>query len=132
MTPSSVSGRRRRLCLTLPCGALAAALGGAAQALPRPPYQVAMTLDLLGETSKPVAHVFRGERAAISGVHGDTPWRLEFTIKHPDRREPMQLFTRLTVADDIVAAQTRQVSPGQRVVVRADDAMDVALIIKFV
>jgi len=132
MTTSSVSGLRRRLCLTLPVGALAAAMGGAAQALPRPPYQVAMSLDLLGETSKPVAYVFRGERAAISGMHGDTPWRLEFTIKHHDRREPMQVFTRLTVANEIVAAKTRQVSPGQRVVVRTDDAMDVGLVIKFV
>ncbi|WP_306391709.1 hypothetical protein [Telluria beijingensis] len=132
MRSSSISGLRRRLCLTLPFGALAATLGGAAQALPRPPYQVAMSLDLLGETSKPVAHVFRGERAMISGMHGDTPWRLEFTIKHYDRREPMQVFTRLTVADDIVAAKTRHVNPGQRVVVRADDTMDVGLIIKIV
>lgn len=140
MSAPSVSGKRRKLCLALPAAVLAAT-AGVAQARPWPPagightnhhtgFEVALKLDIFGEVSKPVVVAQNAERIKLSGVHGDTPWNLEFTIVRVDYQGNLRVLTRLTSGDEVLAAPERSVVVGQRVVVRADDEMNVALLIR--
>lgn len=140
MSAPSVSGKRRKLCLALPAAVLAAT-AGVAQARPWPPagightnhhtgFEVALKLDMFGEVSKPVVVAQNAERIKLSGVHGDTPWNLEFTIVRVDYQGNLRVLTRLTSGDEVLAAPERSAVVGQRVVVRADDDFNVAMLIR--
>lgn len=137
----SHSATRRRLCLALPIAMLTAATGGLAHAqslLTTTParirgtggYEVTLNLDLFGESSQHVLRAWNTERVAVDGKHGDTPWRLEFIITRVYGIEQLMVSSRLTSAAELLAAPVRTISLGQRVVVRADDAMNVAMLIK--
>jgi len=132
---------RRRLCLALPVAVLAGAATSAAHARPWPPagightnhhtgFEVALKLDMFGEVSKPVVVAQNAERIKLAGVHGEIPWNLEFTIVRVDHGGNLRVLTRLTSGDEVLAAPIRNAVVGQRVVVRADDEMDVALLIR--
>jgi len=132
---------RRRLCLALPVAVLAGAASSVVHARPWPPagightnhhtgFEVALKLDMFGEVSKPVVVAQNAERIKLSGVHGETPWNLEFTIVRVDHGGNLRVLTRLTSGDELLAAPIRNAVVGQRVVVRADDEMDVALLIR--
>ena len=140
MSATTPNGMRRRLCLALPI-AILAGTAGAAHARPWPPagighinhhtgFEVALKLDMFGEVSKPVVVAQNAERIKLSGVHGDTPWNLEFTIVRADHHGNLRVLTRLTSGDEVLAAPIRSAVVGQRVVVRADDEMNVALLIR--
>ena len=139
--PMSSAAKRRRLCLALPAVVLASATSAAAQAqslLGTTParirgiggYDVALNLDLFGESSQYVVRAWNTERVMVNGNHGNTPWRLEFIITRLNRDEQLLVSTKLMSGDDVLAAPVRTINLGQRVVVRADDAMNVALVIK--
>jgi len=141
MSAPSVSGMRRRLCLALPAAVVAAVAASAAQARPLLPagvvipfhstgFEVALKLDMFGEVSKPVVVAQNAERIKLAGVHGDTPWSLEFTIVRTDRSGNLRVLTRLTSGDEVLAAPIRTAVVGQRVVARADDEMNVAMLIR--
>jgi len=141
MSAPSSNRKRRQLCLALPVAALAGVVGSAAQARPLPPagvghtnrhtgFEVALKLDMFGEVSKPVVVAQNAERIKLSGVHGDTPWDLEFTIVRTDYHGNLRVLTRLTSGDDVLAAPVRMAAVGQRVVVRADDDFNVAMLIR--
>jgi len=138
---ASSNRMRRRLCLALPVAVLAGAASFVVQARPWPPagightnhhtgFEVALKLDMFGEVSKPVVVAQNAERIKLHGVHGDTPWNLEFTIVRVDHGGNLRVLTRLTSGDEVLAAPIRNAVVGQRVVVRADDEMDVALLIR--
>lgn len=141
MSATSANGMRRRLCLALPLAALAGMAGSAAQARPWPPagightnqhtgFEVALKLDMFGEVSEPVVVAQNAERIKLHGVHAGTPWSLEFTIVRVDHGGHLRVLTRLTSGDDVLAAPVRTAVVGQRVVVRADDAFNVAMLIR--
>ena len=141
MSATSSNRMRRRLCLALPVAVLAGTVGSAAQARPWPPagightnhhtgFEVALKLDMFGEVSKPVVVAQNAERIKLSGMHGETPWNLEFTIVRVDYQGNLRVLTRLTSGDELLAAPIRNAVVGQRVVVRADDEIDVALLIR--
>lgn len=135
------SSRRRRLCLALPAAALAGMVSPAAQSGPWPPagightnhhtgFEVALKLDLFGEISKPVVVAQNAERIKLSGMHAETPWTLEFTIVRMDYHGNLRVLTRLTSGDEVLATPVRTAVVGQRVVVRADDDVNVAMLIR--
>ena len=139
--PMSSPIKQRRLCLALPVVLLAGASSTAAQAqsllgitparmLGIGGYDVALSVDLFGESSKHVVRAWNTERVTVSGNHSDTPWRLEFIITRVYGIEQLMVSSRLTSAAELLAAPVRTISLGQRVVVRADDAMNVAMLIK--
>gem|GEM_PF-1021521 len=141
MSAASSNRMRRRLCLALPVAVLAGAATSAAHARPWPPagightnhhtgFEVALKLDMFGEVSKPVVVAQNAERIKLAGVHGEIPWNLEFTIVRVDHGGNLRVLTRLTSGDEVLAAPIRNAVVGQRVVVRADDEMDVALLIR--
>ena len=141
MSALSANAKRRRLCLVLPAAVVAGVASAAAQARPWPPagightnhhtgFEVALKLDMFGEVSKPVVVAQNAERITLSGVHGDTPWNLEFTIVRTDRGGNLRVLTRLTSGDEVLAAPVRTATIGQRVVVRADDEVNVAMLIR--
>ncbi len=141
MSAPSTNGKRRRLCLALPAAVVAGMASAAVQARPWPPagightnhhtgFEVALKLDLFGEVSKPVVVAQNAERIKLSGVHGDTPWNLEFTIVRADYQGNLRVLTRLTSGDVVLAAPIRTAVVGQRVVVRADDEINVAMLIR--
>jgi hypothetical protein len=141
MSQPSSNRKRRQLCLALPVAALAGVVGSAVQARPLPPagvghtnrhtgFEVALKLDMFGEVSKPVVVAQNAERIKLSGVHTDTPWSLEFTIVRVGHDGNLRVLTRLTSGDDVLAAPIRTAVIGQRVVVRADDEFDVAMLIR--
>jgi len=138
---ASSNRMRRRLCLALPVAVLAGAASSVVQARPWPPagightnhhtgFEVALKLDMFGEVSKPVVVAQNAERIKLHGVHGETPWNLEFTIVRVDHGGNLRVLTRLTSGDEVLAAPIRNAVVGQRVVVRADHEMDVALLIR--
>ncbi|MGF6274296.1 hypothetical protein ABIB38_002676 [Massilia sp. UYP11] len=141
MSAPSSSRMRRRLCLALPVAAVAGMVGSAAQARPLPPagightnhhtgFEVALKLDMFGEVSKPVVVAQNAERITLRGVHGDTPWALQFTIVRMDHHGNLRVLARLTSNGEVLAAPIRSAVVGQRVVVRADDQIDVALLVR--
>lgn len=141
MSAPSTNGKRRRLCLVLPAAVVAGVASAAVQARPWPPagightnhhtgFEVALKLDMFGEVSKPVVVAQNAERIKLSGVHGDTPWNLEFTIVRMDYQGNLRVLTRLTSGDEVLAAPIRTAVVGQRVVVRADDEINVAMLIR--
>lgn len=116
-------------------------VGSTAQARPLPPagvghtnhhtgFEVALKLDMFGEVSKPVVVAQNAERITLRGVHGDTPWALELTIARMDYEGNLRVQARLTSNDEVLAAPIRNAVIGQRVVVRADDRIDVALLVR--
>lgn len=139
--PMSSAVKQRRLCLALPAVILAGATSSAAQAqslLGTTParmlgiggYDVALSVDLFGESSKHVVRAWNTERVTVTGSHSDTPWLLEFIITRFKDGEKLLVSTKLMSGADVLAAPVRTSDFGQRVVVRADDAMNVALVIK--
>ena len=141
MSAPSANRTRRRLCLALPLAALAGMASSIAQARPWPPagightnhhtgFEVALKLDMFGEVSKPVVVAQNAERIKLSGVHADTPWSLEFTIVRVGYSGNLRVLTRLTSGDEVLAAPIRTAVVGQRVVVRADDDVNVAMLIR--
>lgn len=141
MSVPSSNRKRRQLCLALPVAALAGMVGSAAHARPAPPagvghtnhhtgFEVALKLDMFGEVSKPVVVAQNAERITLRGVHGDTPWALEFTIARMDYQGNLRVQARLTSNDDVLATRVRTAVIGQRVVVRADDQIDVAMLVR--
>ena len=141
MSVPSSNRKRRQLCLALPVAAFAGMVSSAAQARPLPPagightnhhtgFEVALKLDMFGEVSKPVVVAQNAERIKLSGVHADTPWSLEFTIVRVGHDGNLRVLTRLTSGDVVLAAPIRTAVVGQRVVVRADDEINVAMLIR--
>lgn len=141
MSVPSSNRKRRQLCLALPVAALAGVAGSAAQARTLFPagightnhhtgFEVALKLDMFGEVSRPVVVAQNAERIKLSGVHADTPWALEFTIVRGGHDGNLRVVTRLSSGDEVLAAPIRTAVVGQRVVVRADDEFDVALLIR--
>jgi hypothetical protein len=141
MSVPSSNRKRRQLCLALPVAALAGVAGSAAQARPLFPagvghtnhhtgFEVALKLDMFGQVSKPVVVAQNAERIKLSGVHGQTPWNLEFTIVRVGHDGNLRVLTRLTSGGDVLAAPIRTAVVGQRVVVRADDEFNVAMLIR--
>lgn len=142
--PMSSAARQRRLCLALPAVILAGAASTtstAAQAQSRlgttparilgiGGFDVALSVDLFGESSKHMVRAWNTERVTVTGNHSDTPWRLEFIITRFKDGEKLLVSTKLMSGADVLAAPVRTGDFGQRVVVRADDAMNVALVIK--
>jgi len=139
---STVSAsRRRRLCIALPVVALAATVSAAAQAQRLPlaglgfvtrhtGFEVALKLNMFGEISKPVVVAQNAERMTLSGIHNDTPWSLEFTIIRQDFAGNLRVVSRLRSGDEVLASPIRNATVGQRVVVRADDDFNVAMVIR--
>lgn len=141
MPTRRANAMRRRLCLALPAAVLAGTVGAAAQARPMLPagvaltnhhsgFEVALKLDMFGEVSKPVVVAQNAERMTLRGVHNDMPWTLQFTIVRMDYQGNLRVLTRLTSGDDVLAAPVRTITAGQRVVVRADDEFNVAMLIR--
>ncbi|TXF96331.1 hypothetical protein FVD38_24640 [Massilia arenae] len=141
MSAPSSNRKRRQLCLALPVAALAAVAGSAAQARTLFPagightnhhtgFEVALKLDMFGEVSKPVVVAQNAERITLRGVHGDTPWALEFTIARMDYQGNLRVQARLTGDGEVLAAPIRTAVIGQRVVVRADDQINVAMLVR--
>jgi len=141
MSKSSPSRRRRQLCLAVPVAAVA----GGASAVQHVndvrqfglsnverswAYEVALTVELFGETSKPVVRSRHAERATVSGVHGGKPWTLEYAIANKYYNDQLNVITKLSSGDEVVAAKSVNASIGQRVVLRADDQVYAALVIK--
>lgn len=132
---------RRRLCLALPVAVLAGTTSTTALAqsllgshlgreLGRGGFEVALNLDLFGESSQHVVRAWNTEQVTVSGQHGATPWRLAFIITSVNGSDQLVVSTKLMSGDDVLAAPMRTINIGQRVVVRADEAMNVALLIK--
>ena len=141
MPMSPAARQRRRFCIALPAVVLAGTTGAIAHAGPSPldeadwqllrgVYEVKLNLDLFGETSRPVVQARNGRYVTVAGTHGDTPWRLEFVVTRFYQSDQLLVRTKLTSGDAVLAAPVRTINVGQRVVVRADDAMNVALLIK--
>lgn len=141
MSNSTTNTLRRRICLALPLAVLAQTVPGAAHARHWPPrgalfaprhgsFEVSLKLDLFGETSRQVVLVNDMQRTILRGIHGDTPWSMEFSIARLHRTDSLRVDTRLMSGDQMLAAPVRTAVIGQRVVVRADDDINVALVIR--
>ena len=141
MSNSPTSRLRRRLCIALPVAVLAASVSTAAHAQRlryaglgfvnhHTGFEVALKLDLFGEVSKPVVVAQNAERMTLSGVHNDTPWSLEFMIIRQDFAGNLQVVSKLRSGDEVLASPTRNIVVGQRVVVRADDDFNVAMVVR--
>lgn len=141
MSAPSSNRKRRQLCFALPAAAIAGMAGSAAQARTLFPagightnhhtgFEVALKLDMFGEVSKPVVVAQNAERITLRGVHGDMPWALEFTIAYMDYQGNLRVQAKLTSNDDVLATRVRTAVIGQRVVVRADDQIDVAMLVR--
>lgn len=141
MSAPSPNGMRRRLCLAMPAAALLGTISSAAGALPWPPagightshhtgFEVALKLDMFGEVSEPVVVAQNAERIKVNGKHGDKPWSLEFTISRQDYAGNLRVVSSLRSGDEVLASPIRNVVVGQRVVVRADDDFNVAMVIR--
>jgi len=142
----SFPGRlRRQLCLAIPAAMVAGVASASAfprisdiRRLAQPHvqsswnYEVALTVDVFGETSKPVVQSRYAEHITVSGVHGGKPWTLEYTIANKLYNEQLNVVTKLSSGDDVLAAKSLNASAGQRVVLRADDQVYAALVIKSV
>lgn len=141
MSKTSANRLRRRLCLVLPVAVLAGTVSTAAQAQrlryaglgfvnEYTGFEVALKLDMFGEVSKPVVVAQNAERMTLSGVHNDTPWSLEFMIIRQDFAGNLRVVSKLRSGEEVLASPTRNIVVGQRVVVRADDDFDVAMVVR--
>ena len=153
MSNPSPSRLRRQLCLALPCAVVAGTASAFQRSIEGPPpsladqrsfegpntplsiartwaYEVALTVDLNGEVSKPVVRTRHGERAKISGVHGDKPWTLELAVAYKHTGEQLNVITRLSSGDQVLASKSVNAVAGQRVVLRADHGVYAAMIIR--
>lgn len=141
MNKPATSLMRRRICLAVP----AALLASSAVAFPRSYhaqrvtvvdperswlYEVDLTVDLFGETSKPLIQSRPGQRTTVSGVHGGKPWTLEFSINRRHHGGPLNVFTKLSSADEVFAARVVNAASGQRVIVRSDEQIYAAMVIR--
>lgn len=141
MSTLSANRLRRRLCIALPVALVAGTVSAAAQAQRLPfaglgfvnhhtGFEVALKLDMFGEVSKPVVVAQNAQRMTLSGVHNDTPWTLEFMIIRQDFSGNLRVVSQLRSGDEVLASPTRNIVVGQRVVVRADDDFNVAMVVR--
>lgn len=150
MNSSSPNRLRRRLCFALPAAIVTGTFAHVAHAqdryapvtaeqgqpgfrhpaLYRSSFDVAVKLDMFGETTEQVVRVGAFERFKLSGVHGNNPWTLELGISHSYRSDNLRLEARLLSGDEVLAAPVRNATAGQRVVLRADDDIYASVVIR--
>ena len=141
---------RRRLFLALPAAMLTGTVATLAHAqernamptaqqgapagnhpvLRRSAFDVALKLNMSGVASKQVVRVGAFERTKISGMHGATPWRLELSISRMGRDEILGIDARLFSGDKMLASRVRSAVIGERVVLRSDDEVYAAMVVK--
>ena len=127
---------RRRIGLMLPALLAAAALPAAAQSqaqrnlFGREKYGISLRLKMFGEVLSPRVEVRRGEQFALEGEHGGKPWRMEFTVNRGSNAESVRVAGKISSGDTTLAAPALAGSLGQRIAVRIDDRIDIAMIVK--
>lgn len=150
MNSSSPNRLRRRLCLALPAAMMTGTFAAAAHAQDRhasmnaqqgrpvfnhpalrnSSFDVALKLDMFGETTEQVVRVRAFKRFKLNGVHGDNPWTLELGIAHSYSNDNLRVEARLLSGGEVLAAPVRSATVGQRVVLRADDDIYAAVVIR--
>lgn len=150
MNSSSPKRLRRRLCLALPAAMMTGTFAATAHAQDRHAsmnaqqgrpvfnhpalrssvYDVALKLDMFGETTEQVVRVGAFQRVKLDGVSGSRPWTLELGISHAYLTDNLRVEARLLSGDEVLAAPVRNATVGQRVVLRSDDDIYASVVIR--
>lgn len=93
-------------------------------------YEVAMTVNIHGQTTTPRLVVGRERAFAVAGEAAGKPWRVEFTLDRLRDSEQVRLAGKITDGATVVAAPVLVGSLGQRVAVQTSDDVRVALIVR--
>jgi hypothetical protein len=92
-------------------------------------FNVAMTLDMHGQTTTPRVLVRGSEPFAVAGEANGKPWRAEFSLKRLPNSEQVRVAGRIIDGGETVAAPVLVGSLGQKMTVRVGDDVSVALIV---
>jgi len=90
-------------------------------------YDVAMTIDTHGQTTRPHLTVSVGRPFAVSGEADGKPWRVEFTLQRTADKEQLRFAGKITDGGALIAAPVLVGGLGQRLTVKVGDEVRVAL-----